>query len=183
MSGSASPTRYSAIAITFHWLFVLIFLVMFPLGYIMSDMPLSATKLSAYSWHKSIGITALALVILRFGWRLLHRPPPLPQTISPLQRTASHTVHLLLYAVVVAIPITGWIMSSAAGFTVKPYGLFALPDFVAKDKALFHQFEEIHMYLGFVLLALIALHVAAAIYHTFRREGILGRMLPLAFLP
>ncbi len=174
------PPVYSGVAIALHWLFVLIFLVMFPLGYIMADMELSPAKLSAYSWHKSIGITALALIALRFAWRLIHMPPPLPADLPKMQKFASQIVHALLYLVIVGMPITGWTMSSAAGFTVKPFGLFALPNFVAKDQALFHTFEAVHTYLGFALLALIALHVAAALYHgLIRRDGVLGRMLPL----
>lgn len=179
-----TSAHYSTIAITLHWLFVLIFLVMFPLGYIMADMDLSPEKLELISWHKSIGITALALAVVRLAWRLFHRPPPLPGDLPRWQVGVSHLVHWLIYGVVFAIPLTGWAMSSAAGIVVRPFGLFALPNFVPKDKALMNTFHEVHELLGFALLALVTIHVAAALYHYFvRRDGILSRMLPLARLP
>lgn len=178
-----SPS-YTPVAITLHWLFVLIFLVMFPLGYIMADMDLSPQKLALISWHKSIGVTALTLAVIRLAWRLFNRPPPLPADLPRWQVGLSHLVHWLIYAVVFAIPLTGWAMSSAAGVVVRPFGLFTLPNFVPKDKALMHTFHDVHMWLGFVLLALIAVHVGAALYHYFiRRDGVLTRMLPLARLP
>ncbi|MGE3919201.1 MAG: cytochrome b [Hyphomicrobiaceae bacterium] len=181
---STTPDRagaYSTLAMTLHWLFVLIFLVMFPLGYIMTGLELSPTKLAAVSWHKSIGITALSLAVLRLGWRLVRPPPPLPADLPPPQKLGARIVHWLLYGVIFALPMSGWLMSSAAGFTVKPFGLFALPNLVDKDKPTFRLLVEVHEILGYVLLGLIALHVGAALYHYFvRRDGILGRMLPLA---
>jgi len=108
----------------------------FPLGVYMQDLPLSPTKLQLYSYHKWIGITVLLLAGLRVVWRLTHRPPPLPDSVVRWQRQVSAAVHGLLYVLILAIPLSGWLMSSAKGFPVVWFGVMPLPDLVGKDKAL-----------------------------------------------
>ncbi|HQT70362.1 MAG TPA: cytochrome b [Thiobacillus sp.] len=170
-------TRYTTPAIVLHWLVALLVFVGFPLGVYMQDLPLSPTKLQLYSYHKWIGITVLLLAGLRVVWRLTHRPPPLPDSVVRWQRQVSAAVHGLLYLLILAIPLSGWLMSSAKGFPVVWFGVVPLPDLVGKDKALGDLLVGVHQALNFTLLGLVILHVAAALKHHFiERQPFLQRM-------
>jgi cytochrome b561 len=169
--------RYTTPAIVLHWLVALLIFVGFPLGVYMHELPLSPTKLQLYSYHKWIGITVLLLAGLRVVWRLTHRPPPLPDSVVRWQRQASAVVHGLLYVLILAIPLSGWLMSSAKGFPVVWFGVLPLPDLVGKDKALGELLVEVHQTLNFTLLGLVILHVGAALqHHFFERQPFLQRM-------
>ena len=169
--------RYSTPAIVLHWLVALLIFAGFPLGLYMVDLPLSPDKLRLYSYHKWIGITVLLLVAVRVSWRLSHVPPPLPASVAAWQRQASAVVHGLLYLLMIAIPLSGWLMSSAKGFQTVWFGVLPLPDLIGKDKALGDQLAEVHKILNFTLLALVVLHVGAALQHHFiERQPFLQRM-------
>jgi len=169
---------YSTIAIVFHWLMALGLIANFAFGVFMHELPLSPQKLQYYSWHKWAGITLLGLVTLRLIWRLIVRPPALLPAPAWQQKIA-HLLHGLLYALMFAIPLSGWMMSSASGFPVVLYGVWQLPDLVAKDKALFEVLKDVHEALNTGLLVLVIVHVGAALKHHFvDRDGTLGRMLP-----
>ena len=169
--------RYSTPAIVLHWLVALLIFAGFPLGLYMVDLPLSPDKLKLYSYHKWIGITVLLLVAVRVSWRLTHVPPPLPASVAAWQRHASAIVHGLLYVLMIAIPLSGWLMSSAKGFQTVWFGVLPLPDLVGKDKALGDLLAEVHTILNFTLLALVVLHVGAALQHHFiERQPFLQRM-------
>ena len=171
--------RYTRTAIALHWLVALLIFVTFPLGVYMHDLPLSPNKLQLYSWHKWIGITIITLAVLRLLWRVSHTPPLLPEAIPRWQRRASHGVHFFLYILILAIPLSGWLMSSAKGFQTVWFGVLPLPDLVSKDKALGDLLTTVHQSLNFTLLSLVAMHVAAALKHHFmQRDTILSRMLP-----
>lgn len=173
-----SPTTYTGTAIVFHWLIALLIFAAFPLGVYMADLPLSPTKLRLYSYHKWIGITVLMLAILRVLWRTSHRPPALPASLPRWQQIATHVIHHSLYLLLVLIPLSGWLMSSAKGFQTVWFGVFPLPDLVTKDKALGDLLQEVHEVLNFILLGLVSLHVLAALKHHFiNRDGIFTRML------
>ncbi|MDO9449654.1 MAG: cytochrome b [Rugosibacter sp.] len=177
MSQTNSAT-YTGVAIAFHWLIALLIFVAFPLGVYMHELPLSPTKLQLYSYHKWMGITVLVLAILRVLWRISHRPPALPDFLPRWQQIATHTVHHSLYLLLVLIPLSGWLMSSAKGFQTVWFGVFPLPDLVTKDKMLADFFQEMHEILNFALLGLVSLHILAALKHHFiNRDGILARML------
>jgi cytochrome b561 len=170
-------TRYSTPAVVLHWLVALLIFAGFPLGLYMVGLPLSPDKLRLYSYHKWIGVTVLLLVAIRVGWRLTHTPPPLPDGIAAWQRRASAIVHGLLYVLMVAIPLSGWLMSSAKGFQTVWFGVLPLPDLVGKDKALGELLAGVHKTLNFTLLALVVLHVGAALQHHFiERQPFLQRM-------
>ncbi len=174
---SAAEAGYTRTAIVLHWLVALLIIATFPLGLYMSDLPLSPTRLKLYSYHKWIGITVLMLVVLRLGWRLYHRPPPLPVTMPRWQRVATHGMHHLLYLLMLTVPVSGWLMSSAKGFQTVWLGILPLPDLVAKDKALGELLTEVHESLNWILLAVVGLHVVAALKHHFiDRDGLLRRM-------
>lgn len=171
-------TTYTKTAITFHWLMAVLLIANFALGLTMSDMELSPQKLQFVSWHKWVGITLLGLITLRFLWRAFaNRPVLLP--MATWQRRLAKLTHFLMYLLLFAVPISGWVMSSAGGFTVTYLGLFPLPDLVAKDKQLFELLKEVHEVLNFTLLGLVILHVLAVLKHQFiDRDATLARMVP-----
>lgn len=172
--------RYTPPAVVLHWLIALLIFVAFPLGVYMHELPLSPAKLQLYSYHKWIGITVLLLAGLRVGWRLAHPPPALPFPLPRWQRATSRAVHGLLYLLILAIPLSGWLMSSARGFQTVWFGVLPLPDLVAKDRALGEALGNVHGFLNYTMLVLVVLHVAAAARHhvqkgrTFLRRMSLG---------
>ena len=169
--------RYSTPAVVLHWLVALLIFAAFPLGVYMHELPLSPGKLKLYSYHKWIGITVLLLVAIRLSWRLTHTPPPLPESVAAWQRRASAAVHGLLYLLMIVIPLSGWMMSSAKGFPVVWFGVLPLPDLVGKDKALGELLAGVHQALNFSLLMLVVMHVGAALQHHFvERQPFLQRM-------
>ena len=169
--------RYTTPAVVLHWLVALLIFVAFPLGVYMHELPLSPDKLRLYSYHKWIGVSVLLLVAIRLVWRLTHTPPPLPASVAAWQRHASTIVHGLLYLLMIAIPLSGWLMSSAKGFQTVWFGVLPLPDLVGRDKALGDVLADVHKFLNFTLLALVVLHVAAALRHHFiERQPFLQRM-------
>ena len=179
MTSAFNRRSYGAVAKSFHWLMFVIVGGMFPLGYVMSDMAISPQKLQLYSWHKSFGMVLLILAVLRLAWRLLRPPPPLAVGSSPMEHAAAHGVHGLLYACLFALPISGWLMSSASGLPVVAFGLWQMPDPIGVSEPDRLLLLTIHMSLGFSLLALLTVHVMATLYHHLqRRDDTLRRMLP-----
>lgn len=181
MSGNRSLGResYSGTAIALHWLVALLVFASFPLGVYMHELALSPLKLKLISCHKWLGVTIFLLTVVRIAWRTTHNPPPLPETIPHWQRFAAAIMHLMLYVLLLTIPVSGWLMSSAKGFTVVYLGLVQLPDLVDKDKVLGDMLTEVHEMLNLGLLVLVAMHVAAALKHHFiEHDATLHRMLP-----
>jgi cytochrome b561 len=170
---------YTRTAIALHWLVAVLILGAFALGLYMVELELSPTKLKLYSWHKWLGVTIWMIAVVRLFWRLTHRPPPLP-ALPTWQRIAASTTHVLLYVLVLAIPISGWLFSSASGFPVVYFGVLPLPDLVGKDKELAKLLQSVHATLNYTLMAIIVVHAAAAIKHHFvDRDVVFYRMLPL----
>jgi cytochrome b561 len=171
--------RYTASASALHWLIALAIICAFPLGLYMSDLPLSPWKLRLYSYHKWIGISVLTLAAIRILWRISHRPPPPLAGTPRWQQLAAEAVHVGLYLLIVAVPLSGWLMSSALGFPVVLFGVIPLPDLIGKDKALGDVLKEVHEALNYTLLALFIAHVAAALKHHFiDRDETMRRMSP-----
>lgn len=176
---TASPQGYGRTAQLGHWLTALLLVGSFWLGYTMTDMALSPARLRYYSYHKWIGVTVFALALLRLAWRLRMPPPALPAAMAAWERAAARITHWLLYLLLLAVPLSGWLMSSAKGFSTVYLGLLPLPDLVGKDKALGELLEEVHELLGSGLLYLIAVHALAALKHHFvDRDAVLAGMLP-----
>lgn len=170
---------YTRTAITLHWLMALLVFVTFPVGVVMHEMALSPDKLRMLSYHKWLGVTVLILVVVRLAWRANHAPAPLHASIPQWQRLAAQGVHVLLYALLFAIPLSGWLMSSAKGFQTVYLGVLPLPDLLAKDKVLGDALSALHQVLNITLLALLVIHIAAALKHQFvDRDGTLARMIP-----
>lgn len=174
------PTSYTRTAIGLHWLVALAIVASFGVGLYMSDLPLSPTKLKIYAWHKWAGVTIFLLACLRLAWRLTHRPPAPPPNTPAWQRIAAETTHRLLYVLIIIVPLSGWLMSSAKGFQTVYFGVLPLPDLLAKDKALGASLATLHETLNFIMAGLVLAHVAAALkHHWVDRNDVLKRMLPL----
>lgn len=179
MPEALPPTRYTLTAIALHWLVALGIFGSFAVGLYMQDLPISPAKLKLYSYHKWAGVTLFALVLIRLGWRITHPAPPLPAALPAWQREAAAWTHRSLYVLLVAIPLSGWLMSSAKGFQTVWFGVLPLPDLVAKDKALGEALAALHQALNLTLATLVAVHVAAAVrHHLHGSDGVLARMLP-----
>lgn len=171
--------RYGAVAQLLHWLTALLLPGSFALGFYMVGLAVSPDTLRLYSYHKWLGVTVFAVVLLRLGWRLWSPPPPLPASLPAWERQAAPIVHRLLYLLVLAVPLSGWLMSSAKGFQTVYFALLPIPDVVGKNAALGAALEELHGALNKMLLLAVCLHVAAALkHHYLDRDGILLRMLP-----
>ena len=172
-------THYTATAKLLHWLIALMIFGMLGFGFYMTGLDLSPTKLELYSWHKWAGVTVFALVLVRLAWRIGHKPPALPAHMPAIEGVAAHASHHLLYVLMLAIPLSGWLMSSAKGFQTVWFGVLPLPDLLAKDKALGNLLETVHVVLNYTLIAVLLGHVGAALKHHFiDRDEVLTRMLP-----
>jgi cytochrome b561 len=179
MALTNSAQRYGLGPQLLHWLVVLLLALQFLLAELADELPDGLEKLAMLSRHKSVGITILGFAALRVAWRLLDRPPPLPAAMPGWQRIAAHFSHWALYALLFAMPLTGWMMSSAANYPVSWFGLVQLPDLVGTSHDLHETLEEVHETLAGALLVLVAVHVLAALKHQFvDRDGLLSRMLP-----
>jgi cytochrome b561 len=174
-----STARYTATAVGLHWLMAVLILAIFGVGLYMTGLPLSPTKLKIYSWHKWAGVTAFLLACVRIAWRAGHRPPPLPYAMPHWQQLAAHGGHALLYLLMFAIPLTGWLMSSAKGFQTVYFGVLPIPDLLAKDKELGDALRDVHATLNYLMIAVVAGHAGAALkHHYIDRDDILARMAP-----
>jgi cytochrome b561 len=172
-------THYTATAKSLHWLMALLIFGLLALGFYMADLPLSPEKLQFYSWHKWAGVSVFVLVWLRLFWRLTHRPPAFAASLSATQQALAHLGHLALYLLMIAIPVSGWLMSSAKGVQTVWFGVLPLPDLLGRDKALGAQLADLHSALNIGLLVLIGGHAAAALFHHLvHKDDTLRRMLP-----
>ncbi len=174
-----STPRYSRVAMGLHWLIGLMIFVSLGVGLYMVDLSLSPTKLRLYSWHKWAGVTIFTLVLVRCLWRLSHAAPPLPDPMPRWQRLVAEGTHYLLYALMIAIPLAGWLMSSAKGFQTVYFGVLPIPDLLAKNKELGETLTLVHRYLNYTMIAIISTHTGAALKHHFvDKDDILRRMWP-----
>ncbi|ODU20018.1 MAG: cytochrome B [Sphingomonas sp. SCN 67-18] len=171
--------RYSSVAIALHWLVALLLIANLAIG-IGHDWLKDSLAINAMPLHKSFGISILALSLLRLGWRLAHRPPPLPAGMSALTRRIAHATHMAFYGIMIAMPLSGWVFVSAGRYPLSWFGLVDLPKFaVEKGSGAVLFSRAAHELLGWMTVALVAAHVAAALYHhLLRRDDVLAAMLP-----
>jgi cytochrome b561 len=168
--------KYNGVARTLHWVMALAIIIELRLG-------LTSDAWKANPWapdvHKSIGLTILVLTLLRLGWRLKHTPPPLPANMPHWQAASAKGLHFLFYAMMVGVPLSGWIISSAGPYDLSWFGLFDIPKFaVGKDSPLAEAAHEGHEIMGTLFIPLLLLHIGAAFYHHFRlKDKVLQRML------
>jgi cytochrome b561 len=176
-----SRERYGLVAVVFHWLMALLVLGLLALGLYMTALPdvgFDKKKITLIVWHKEYGVLVLVLVAARIAWRF-RGPLPHLEPAPDWQKIAARFVHLCLYASMIALPVTGWLMSSASALPVSFFGLANLPDLLPRDDWLFRGFLAIHKWLAYGLMALLALHAGAALWHHFvDRDATLKKMLP-----
>ncbi len=171
--------RWGPVSQSLHWLIVVLILVMAYLGLTMTDLPNNPHKLKIYALHKSIGITILMLVSLRVLWRMYAGAPQSLANMPVWQERIAAITHWALYALLFALPISGWILNSASGFPLQWFGLVNLPSIAGKDEALHTFAVSTHQFLFWTLIALALAHAAAAFYHhLFEQDATLLRMLP-----
>lgn len=173
----ASVTPYTAVAQLLHWLMAALLLALLVLGYYMADLPRGAARSELIGLHKSLGLTAGLLLLARLAWRWRH-PPPLLPALPRWQQRAAQAVHGLLYAVMLLLPLSGYLRSAFSPYPVKWFGL-ALPRWSGADPALNQFFGSVHDMAAWGLVALIGVHLLALLKHALEREhDILRRMLP-----
>ena len=169
--------RYGSGAMAFHWIMVILIVVVGVLGLLHDSWP-KGTQAFWINLHAIIGLSVWVLLMARFGWRLTHVPPALPPDSSELIRRLSYLVHMLLYLFIFITPILGIVTFIWHG-RVFDFGLFRVDFGVQRNRAVFHPTEDIHGYLAYTLFTLIGIHVLAALWHHFvRRDDILRRMWP-----
>ena len=174
------PARYDGVAIGLHWIIALLALAQLALGWWMIDLPKSPPGLRAgwFNLHKSIGLTTGLLMLVRLGWRFSHRPPLLPASLPRWQAQAAQANHLLLYACLIALPLSGYLGSSFTRYPIKYFGV-TLPHWGWDVPVLKEICSGVHFGAVCVLLAVLALHVAAALKHLLvERDGVFDRMWP-----
>ena len=173
-----TDVAYTRTAIALHWLTVALIATGFAIGLWMVDLPIAPQTIRIYAYHKWIGITVFLMALARLAWRVAHPVPPLA-ALPRWQRRAATASHVALYVLMLVIPISGWLYSSATGVQVVYLGVIALPNLVAKDNALAAALKAVHVSLNFTLLALVLVHAGAALRHHFiERDRVLSRMLP-----
>ncbi len=189
MPAANTRTRYGSVAMTLHWLIAAAIVVNLGLGLYMANILTNqdASRLTVFQFHKSLGLTVLVLSVLRLLWRVVNPVPPLPNSMGPGLRALARGTHYLLYFLIIAIPLTGWALVSASplGLATNYFGLFHWPGIPylselsrAQKVPLRHEFFAMHFYLAITALILVPLHVCGALYHQFRGEDVLRRMLP-----
>ena len=179
----ANVDRWGPVSQSLHWTIVVLIIVMAVLGLTMTDLPNGPDKIQVYALHKSIGLTILALVALRVLWRLWAGAPLAIQTTPRWQHRIASAVHGLLYLLLFALPISGWIVNSASGFPLRWFGMLRIPSIAPRDQDLHALSEDVHEWLFWALVLVALAHAAAAIYHhLFQRDATLARMLPNGWL-
>lgn len=179
--GSNAPapaaTRYTLTAQALHWLTVLLILAILPVAWVMVSLPKDSQLAWLFVVHRSLGVTVLAVAVVRLAWRATHPPPALPGGSSPVLELVGRLTHWLLYALLLLMPVTGY-LQSGDGRPVSYFGLFSLPA-LPENKALGAAAQTAHLLGQWGIYALVVLHVLATVWHVaIRRDGLLGRMIP-----
>lgn len=172
--------RWGSVAKLLHWSIALAVLAMIGLGWWAKRLPYGPLKVDVFWVHKSLGMCILAAMVLRLIWRLANPAPPLPDTLRPWERWAAHWTHWGLYGLLIAMPVSGWVINSAANFPLSVFGWFTVPAITGPDEGLKQLAANVHWLLSWLIIATVTLHVGAALKHHFvLRDNVLRRMLPL----
>lgn len=171
--------RWSPVSQAFHWLSALLLVAIAAIGLVMEDMPNTPDKIRLYALHKSLGLTLLGIVLLRLLWRWTRPVPADVPGLSPWIRRAAGAVHWSLYAMMLAMPLSGWLLNSAEGYPLQWFKLFNLPALAGRSEDLADFAGDVHENGFWLLVALVAGHVMAALFHHFfLGDRTLHRMLP-----
>jgi cytochrome b561 len=175
--------KFGTVRQFFHWVITLTLLGQIPLAWYMIELPMSPDKFATYALHKSIGMTLFTLAVLRVLWALWSSRPALPDTMPRWQVYVSKFVEFMLYLLVIVMPVTGWLMSSAANTPVSVWGWLTLPDLVEPNEKLMETLKLVHETQSIALMTFAGIHVLAALKHHFvDRDNVLLSMLPFVKL-
>ncbi|WP_405406021.1 cytochrome b [Paracoccus sp. Ld10] len=174
------PAGYGTIARMLHWLVAALILAMIPVGLLMVQKGLDRDLGDAlYLFHKNVGSLLIVVIALRLVWRLTHRPPSLPATVPDWQRRLAGLSHLALYVLMVVMPLSGYVRVRAGGFPIEGLDALGMPTFIPRSKSLADAASTLHEMAAWALIAVIALHIGAAVHHAVvRRDEIWSRMWP-----
>lgn len=174
-----TPEQWGAVSKIFHWGLALLIVATAIYGLRAEDAPMGPPKFELFAIHKSLGLTVFVLMIARLGWRFLNPVPILPPALSGWERLAAGAAHWVLYGLFLAMPLSGWVVTSAANFPISFFGLFEVPLISGPDKALQENASLAHQVLFWAILGVVGIHAAAALRHHFLlKDDILKRMLP-----
>lgn len=182
-----SSQTYNRTARWLHWTIAILIIAMLVVGLLMTKIPRDQTSLRVfvYGWHKTFGITILVLSLIRLFWRLGHKPPPLPTHMQAWEKMAANGTHIAFYIFMIVMPLIGWGITSTSRFPSKIFQVVPLPALpglgeLGDKRAEIHEFfENAHEKLAYLAIALIVLHVGAALKHHYKdKDDVLTRMLP-----
>ena len=174
------PKRYSASAKSLHWFIAAAVVALVPMGLVMKRvLPEGTLRDRLYDFHEALGALVLLVMIARLARRLAFGAPAPDESLSPFERQASLAAQYALYGLLFIVPVLGWLATNAYGDPVSVFGLIPFPQLLGKDEPLSVQIFLWHLAGGLLITAIVALHVAGALYHAVvKRDGVLGRMLP-----
>ena len=171
--------RYTGVAIALHWLIAALIVGQIAFGWYLQSVPRKTPDRTIYvNLHKSTGLTIGLLILVRLAWRLTHKAPPLPDTVPTWERKAARASHLALYACMLIMPSAGYLASNFSKFGVNFFNAVLLPPWGLDERRLYAMFNTTHVVTSYVFVALIALHVAAALRHLYLRDGVFPRIWP-----
>ena len=171
--------RWGGGAQLLHWLMALGIFTAMGLGWVMVNLPMGALKFELYALHKSLGMTLLALFALRLLWRWVNVTPAMPTSLPRHERFLAAATHRLLYALMLLMPLSGYVINSAANFPLNVFGLVQIPNLTPESETLQAIAGNVHLALFWLFAVLLVLHISGALRHHFvLRDGILRRMLP-----
>lgn len=174
-----TTSRYGLIAQFLHWSVVVGIVLQYIWAWRIDNTDSIREQFSLVTTHKSIGMTVLGLVLLRLLWRAFNKPPPYPSSMHTWEINAANFTHALLYLLILLMPLTGWMYTSAAGYGAEFFGLIDIPDFVPTGERLENFMHVAHEAIGWAIPAVVAVHVIAALRHHFvLKDDVLKRMLP-----
>lgn len=175
-----TPQKFGAVAIALHWVIAILIVSQIILASNAEAAPMGFTKFVLLSKHKTWGMLVLFMALFRLGWKLFNPTPAYPHTMSAFEKMAAKASHFLFYTLIIAIPLAGWSIAGAADISINFFDLFVVPNFIAPNKGLVDPLKLAHKFLVMSLMALIVVHVAAALWHHFKlKDNVLSRMLPL----
>lgn len=174
-----TENKYGSIAKLLHWSIGLLIIGLIGVGFYMTDLPPSDSKWFVYGMHKATGMVVLTLVTIRVLWRYMGSSPDLPDGMPLWQQKAARWTHYALYSMMVIMPLSGMVMSLMTDHPIDMFGLFTIPAIAKEPGILAGVSYLMHTYVPYILIAIISLHFAAALYHHFvRKDDVLRRMLP-----